>query len=221
MSRPRRRALCIALCGAAIALMGGTACYPGEIEGVGEADLVLTAYDPTATFESFTTYSMPDTIIRVDAVGTDLPSAPELDQQVLDAVATELTALGYTRVAATSPIAPDVVVVLTVSVEDLPNWSDDLWWGYWGWFPGWSAWYPAWGAGWAPQFPSAEAYAGVRRPGTLQVTMLDADQPVQDSEAIPVVWASMIDGLFTGSEASVISRFQSLIRQAFDQSPYL
>ena len=113
-----RRAL---LWGSAIAVVAGAACYPGEIEGVGEVDLVVTAYDPGASFGSFATYVMPDTIIRVDAAGTDLPPAPDLDQQVLDAVATELAALGYVRLAPSSLAAPDVVVVLTVNVRRGPS----------------------------------------------------------------------------------------------------
>jgi hypothetical protein len=208
-------------CGVAIAAMGPSGCYPGEIEGVAEADLVLTAYDPTAPFESYSTYAMPDTIIRVDGLGTDLLPAPALDQQVLDAVATEFAALGYTRLDATSPTAPDVVVVLTVSVEELPSWNDDFWWGYWGWFPGWGTWYPAWDSGWTPEYPWAENYAGARGAGTLQVAMIDADHSAAQAQAIPSVWATTIDGLFTGNEASVVSRFQALIRRAFEQSPYL
>lgn len=213
-----RRAL---LWGIAIALVAGAACYPGEIEGVGEVDLVVTAYDPGASFGSFATYAMPDTIIRVDAAGTDLPPAPDLDQQVLDAVATELAALGYARLAPSSLAAPDVVVVLTVNVDEVPHWTDGFWWSYWGWFEGWSQWSPSWDAGWAPRYPWAHKYAGVRGPGTFQITMIDSDQPTSEARAIPAVWAAAIDGLFTGAEASVISRFQSLVRQAFDQSPYL
>lgn len=209
------------LWGSSIAFAVGTACYPGEIEGVGEVDLVVTAYDPAVSFGSFATYVMPDTIIRVDGEGTDLPSAPDLDQQVLDVVATEFAALGYTRLTPASLTAPDVVVVLTVNIDEFASWTDEFWWGYWGWFDGWSQWFPSWDAGWVPRYPWAGKYAGVRGLGTLQITMIAPGQPITEAQAIPVIWAATIDGLFTGTEASVISRFQSLIRQAFDQSPYL
>ena len=199
----------------------GTACYPGVIEGVGELDLVVTAYDPAASFGSLTSYVMPDTIIRVDAAGTDLPPASDLDQQVLDAVATEFAALGYTRLASSSLTAPDVVVVLTVNVDELPRWTDPFWWGYWDWFEGWSRWSPSWDTVWTPRYPWAGKYAGVRSPGTLQITMIASGQTTTEARVIPAIWAGTIDGLFTGTEASVVSRFQSLIRQAFDQSPYL
>ena len=214
---PRRALLGLTLAG----LLGAGACYPGEIEGVIEPDVVLTAFDPLASFDSYATYAMPDTIVRVDDRGSTFAPDPDLDQQILDAVATELTALGYTRIPDDSPTAPDVTVLLTVNEAEIPFWSNDLWWTYWGWYPGWATWHPEWSAGWRLQYPWAETYPGVRRPGTLVVSMIDADQPVTDSQSIPVVWAGAIDALFTGTQASVISRFQGLIRRAFDQSPYL
>ena len=152
--RARRRSVGLV---AAVALVLLPGCYPGEIEGIGEPDVVLTVFDPTAAFGSFSTYAMPDTIIRVDALGSALPPNPVLDQQVLDAVATELTALGFTRVDATSPTAPDVSVVLSVNVEELAYWRADAWWSYWGWYAGWASWYPSWDATWAPSIWSTNA----------------------------------------------------------------
>lgn len=221
MPRSNGRIRQVILWAGLLAPLSAGACYPGEIQSVDELDLVLTAYDPLASFDSFATYAMPDTIIRIDDVGSVLVPAPGLDQQVLDAVATEFTALGYTRVATDAPGAPDVVLLLTVNAAESRLWSRDLWWSHWGWVPGWATWYPSWRSGWAPLYPWAGRYAGVRSPGTLEVVMIDADQPVAHADAIPVVWAAVIEGLFFGSEASVLSRFQGLIRQAFDQSPYL
>lgn len=207
--------------GALVCLLVTASCYPGQIEGVDEPDVVLTVFDPSAAFGSFATYAMPDTVIEVDAPGTDVLPTPELDQQVLDAVATEFAALGYTRVTPEATTAPDLIVLLSVSASEAPLWTDDPWWAFWAWFSGWSSWYPAWGADWALRYPWAESYPGVRRPGTLLITMIDPDHSGSEPQSIPVIWASALDGLYTGSEASVVSRFQSLVRQAFEQSPYL
>ncbi len=43
----------------AILVAGVASCYPGDINSVGEADLVLTFFDPDADFETLGTYAMP------------------------------------------------------------------------------------------------------------------------------------------------------------------
>jgi len=98
MGGTRGRARCAALGSVMAVLLAAGACYPGQIQGVDEPDVVLTVFDSSAAFGSFTTYAMPDTVIRVDGQGTNLLPSPELDQQILDAVATEFAALEYTRV---------------------------------------------------------------------------------------------------------------------------
>lgn len=220
LARARRGRAAVMTGFVAVALTGSWGCYPGEIADVERRDLVFTVFDPNGAFDAYTTYAMPDTIIRVDALGTDLPADAVLDPQVLDAVATELSALGYTRLDAASVTGPDVVVILSVTAEELPYWADDSWWSYWRWYPGWAAWYPQWDAGWGPHVPWSDRYPGVRSTGTLTITMLDPGLPAEP-QSISVVWVGAIDGLFAGSEASVLSRFQSLVRRAFDQSPYL
>jgi Domain of unknown function (DUF4136) len=198
------------------ALLGGVAaCHPGSISDVGETDLVLTFFDSTASFESITTYAMPDTIIWID----DGVANPAIDAEILAAVAAEFVALGYTRIGETSPTPPDVVVFLTVNRTDISYWVPHGWWGYWGWYPGWSPWYPGWGPGYGPGYPWAPGYVGTRSTGTLLVTMLKPG-PAEGFE-IPAIWAGAINGLLEGSDASIISRLRGLVAQAFDQSPYL
>jgi Domain of unknown function (DUF4136) len=204
----------------AVALLGGVAaCYPGSISNVGEADLVLTFFDSTASFEGITTYAMPDTIIRIDADGDDSAANPEVDDEILDAVAAEFAALGYTRIFEDSPTPPDVVVYLTVNRTDISYWIPGGWWGYWGWYPGWSPWYPGWGPGYGPGYPWAPGYVGTQSTGTLLITMLEPG-PAEGFE-IPAIWAGAINGLLQGSDASILSRMRGLIARAFDQSPYL
>jgi hypothetical protein len=221
MGGTRGRARCAALGSVMAVLLAAGACYPGQIQGVDEPDVVLTVFDSSAAFGSFGTYAMPDTVIRVDGQGTNLLPSPELDQQILDAVATEFAALEYTRVTSEAPGPPDVVVLLTVSASDGSLWTSDRWWSNWGWFPGWTSWYPAWDVNWMLRYPWAKTYPGVRRSGTLLITMIDPDHDGSEPQSIPVIWASALDGLYLGSEASVVSRFQGLVRQAFHQSPYL
>ena len=89
-------------------------CYPGEINSVGEADLVLTFFDSSADFASIGTYAMPDTIIRVDDDGGSSAANPVVDAQVLAQIEAEFTALGYTRVVVDGA-EPDVIVLVTAA----------------------------------------------------------------------------------------------------------
>jgi hypothetical protein len=206
---------------AAAALLGGVAaCYSGEIDSLGELDLVLTFFDSTANFESIATYAMPDTIIRFDGMGGgDDEGNPRVDPQILAAVAAELDALGYMRIDETSATPPDVVVLLMSNRTDTAYWYGAGWWDYWGWYPGWNPWYPGWGGGYYPGYPWAPLYAGTQSRGSLLMTMIDPSGAT--GAEIPVIWSSIINGLFESSDASVLTRFRGLIRQAFDQSPYL
>src|SRR5580765_1929400 len=93
---------------------------------------VQTSKDPNASFNSYKTYSMSDSIALI----TTNPNESIWDdadaQQLLDAVKSNLNARGYTLVSHDSK--PDLGVTLT-AVKDLnigvvyPGW----WWGgYWG-----------------------------------------------------------------------------------------
>jgi len=64
-------------------------------------------------------------------------------------------------------------------------------------------------------------YGGTRSTGTLLITMLDPVEIPSQIPEIPAIWAGAINGLITGSDASILGRLNGLIAQAFDQSPYL
>ena len=198
-----------------ILLAGVASCYPGEINSVGEADLVLTLYDTEADFDSQITYAMPDTIVRFDEDGGSSAANPVVDAEILAQVAAEFAAIGYTRVDV-GGAEPDVIVLLTAARADIDLWFPGGWWGYWGWWPGWG---PGYGPGWGPGYPWGPVYGGTQSIGTLVITMFDPDE-AQEME-IPALWSGVINGLLSGSDASILARVDGLISQAFSQSPYL
>ena len=57
--------------------------------------------------------------------------------------------------------------------------------------------------------------------GTVILDMLDVDGADDVEETFPIVWNAVINGLVTGSDASVEARIRTNINQAFDQSSYL
>ncbi len=205
-----------------ILVVGVASCYPGDINSVGEADLVLTFFDSTVDFVSIGTYAMPDTILRVDDDGGSSAANPVVDAQVLAQIEAEFAALGYTRVLVNGA-EPDVVVVVTAARVDIEYWYGGGWWDYWGWWPGWG---PGWGPccdgpGYAPGYPWGPVYGGTQSIGTLVITMLDPNMTPARELEIPAIWAGAINGLLQGSDASIVARLEGLIRQAFVQSPYL
>ena len=78
------------------------ACYPGEISSVVQTDLVTTVYDVDAAWGTFQTYAMPDTIIHLtdpDNPEDTLPVSRDCDADILNEVADQMAAIGYTRLA--------------------------------------------------------------------------------------------------------------------------
>ena len=109
------------LTGMTLLVAGIASCYPGEIDSVGEADLVLTFFDSTADFASVGTYAMPDTIIRISADQGSSAANEMVDAEILAQIEAEFTALGYTRVNV-GGAAPDVIVLVSAARTDLDFW---------------------------------------------------------------------------------------------------
>ena len=57
--------------------------------------------------------------------------------------------------------------------------------------------------------------------GTVVLDMIDVDGADEVEETVPIIWNGLINGLVTGSDASVEARIRTNINQAFDQSQYL
>lgn len=209
---------------ALVALSAGilVGCYPGEITGVADLDLVATHYDEEYDFSSNRTWAMPDSIVHVcDVVEisgcVDLDR--DLDDEILAKVATEMAALGYTRIDEGSigpGNVPDVVVLVsalgvrtTVIYNWWPGWG---WWGGWGWCPG------CWGPGWGWGYPPAIGVSSYNT-GTLVVTMVDPEAEPKEDQQIVTPWNGALDGLLTSSPTA--QRINDGLTQMFKQSEYL
>lgn len=203
-------------------IVGAAACHPGGISDIGDRDVVLTLVDTTVDFSTVGTYAMPDTIIRVDEDGGSDEANPAVDAVILNEIAAQFAALGYTRVDV-GGAEPDVIVLVEAARSDFttlvpvgPSWWD--WWGYWpGWGPGWGPCCP--GPGWGPTYPWIPVPV-TQTTGTLTIKMLDPEATVGD-ESIPMIWLGLINGLLEGSDASIVERADDLLDQLFVQSPYL
>jgi hypothetical protein len=199
--------------------LAGTACYPGSVTSASQTDLVVTYHMAGANYQANKTYAMPDSVVDISvAAGQDTSLSHKFDAAILAQVAQNMQALGYTRVdpRVTKPDA--VVLVAGVTVQNYA-YNPYYWWGYWGWWYGWDGYWgygPGSGYYW-PWAPVTTTYTT----GTIFITLADPDVPPPTNGQITAIWSAAINGLVTGTDASIQGRITTNIQQAFQQSPYL
>ena len=204
-------------------VLSAAACYPGDgPQNVQDVDVVLTMYDEDVNFASFQTWAMPDTVLHLSS--DTLENIIELprvhDDLILDLVASNMAAAGYTRELDPQTNGADLIMLVgAIGVERTEYWVYYDWWYYWGYYPGWGyPGYPSYGPGYGYYYPPAYVGSTTFEQGSVVLTLVDPSQG--DGERIPVVWTGAVAGLL--SESSVPeSRITSTINQAFTQSPYL
>ena len=207
----------VGLVAAATLLVGGAAaCYPGSISDIGEADLVLTAYDTTFDFSGASTYFLIDSVIRVGDGDEEVDTT--FDDDILAKIASEMEALGYTAVDTTGGNVPDVFVAVGTNSSTFGWWVPGGCW--YCWYPGYPGWGPGWGYPGYPGYPwyPGGGYGGTYQTGSVAIVIGDAT-PVEGEPA--AYWGGVINGLLSSSTANTAARLNRLIEQAFDQSPYL
>ena len=215
MRRGDVRILALALAG----LAAGTACYPGEINDISEADLSLAIRNPTVpegAFQLFQTYAMFDTVVQIYPDTND-PSPPTVtrayDQLILDQVESHLNARGYIRIPVDTANPPDMLVMVSVVAQTYTGasvWYPWYWWGSWGW-----GWYPC-----CYYYPPMVTYYQWDQ-GTIHVSIAD---PVPDSAnaQVKVYWLGAVSGVLdVSSGAGTTQRIETGIDRIFDISPYL
>lgn len=195
---------------ALLALSLFISCYPGDELTVSETDTVVTLFDKTVDFADFDTYAMPDTVIHLVDDGDDDDVSRAYDDEILDNIADNMAALGFTRVV--DPAAADAHILIAATVRDYVGYA------YYGWY--WDYWYggypPAWG--WYPWYPSG-GVAYSYSIGTILVTMTDPDRTDSSGERVPPIWSAGLNGL--ADKGTNAQRIERGIDQAFAQSRYL
>jgi len=179
------------------------ACYPGGAEYYSDIDATYTDYDDQFDFASRGTYSIPDSIVKIEG---DLEEGEEpeyvkepYNTQMLSKIRDNMSAYGWTRVD--DPAEADLVLFPAAWT----NTSVYYWYDYWCWY------YPYY-CGWGWGYPSVSSYTT----GTLVMTLIaDGDDYIEPTR----VWTGVINGLLSGSYNA--TRVNKAIDQAFEQSPYL
>jgi hypothetical protein len=181
------------------------ACFPYGPEDIEDFDIVGTFYDENVNFSTYKTYAMPDTIAHVDNSGV-VTRTGDYDALVLDQVAANMGAIGYTRV----DHASDADMLLTIAVAkegyDTGNRYD------YGDYYGDS--YNSYGSG--GYYNTGSEYQ--METGTVLMNL--ADHKDSSGTAKPL-WLGLINGITEQSFTNTSRRLIELINQAFVQSPYL
>jgi hypothetical protein len=185
-------------------------CYPQGPDYIEELDVVLTNHKDDYDFSSKSTYAMPDSIVRItgnmleDEEPEFIPD--ETAQSILARIASNMDALGYTRVDLGDD--PDLLmVVASWEVTTVYYYYDYWYWWYGGYYPGW---------GWGGYYPPV--YVDSYSTGTLFMSLIDKE--IVGGNGNPISqWSGACNGILTGYYDA--NRVGNLINKAFDQSPYL
>jgi len=177
-------------------------CYPGEIESYEETDIVFTNYTESFDFASKGTYAMPDEIVKITGNLTEGENPEFVSEpyrtQILSNIKSNMNALGWSEVE--DPADAD----LTLFPAVWTNTTVVYWYDYWCWY--------YYYCGWGYYYPSYSTYTT----GTMVMTMVVSGEGYAEPSS---VWTAAINGLLSGY--SDVSRINSAIDQAFEQSPYL
>lgn len=190
-------------------------CKPRGAEYIDELDLVYTNHDTKFNYAGATTFSLPDSIVKITGEGlADSSKVQFLNNKyaskILDNIRSNMVSKGWKEVNKNAN--PDVVLLPSVYTTNNVYYYYNYW-SYWGWY------YPYGGYGWYYPYYYPTTVSSYRT-GTLMVQMITPKAPTP-TDQIPVVWTALFNGMLEGGDDYVFSRIQSSINQAFTQSPYL
>ncbi len=177
--------------------------------------LVLTDYQKSTTFNSFSTFFIPDSILAITGSKADTTYLTDANaKSVINAFKTNMTNRGYTYTSKKG--TADLGIQLSY-IEDtyyLTTWGDP--WRYSGyWWPGY--WNGAWNNyNW--YYPYAVTYS--YNTGSLIADMINLDA-TPTSNKLPIIWNTYISGLIAPNGGLNTTKTVASVNQAFTQSPYL
>jgi hypothetical protein len=178
--------------------------------------LVYTSPGKDATFASFTTFDLADSLLVIGQSAKPEYSQSQNAIALIQAVRTNMENAGYIY----TPDNPDadLGIQMTYVIKTdryVQYYNDPYWWlnypGYWS--PGY------WGnyVGFYYPYPVTYTYST----NALMVDMADLTTPKTGTEALKVVWSVYIGGPAGSSVASDVEVMKNAIDQAFVQSSYL
>jgi hypothetical protein len=176
-----------------------------------ESRIYITDHDSSVNFSSFNTFSIVDTVSIIEDGQLSGRQLTAWDASILNAVAAEMTARGYTQVSRSEN--PD----LGVNVSRIYNTYSgvmsypDYWGGYGSYYDPFYWGYP----GSSYYFPQRYSIYQITE-GAASIDLLDL-KTAGTTKQIRGVW----NGLIRGTGVLNVSNAPRQVKALFDQSPYL
>lgn len=176
-------------------------CTTDTFNSYSDYDLVVTVWDTeyfTADKEwsSPVTYYMPEHVFDLsDLVDDPIDTDDQYNDRILDAVAANMAAFGYLRVA--DPDEADMEVVAGKVVQENWVYSSGWWYGSWYW-----------------NYPSSNVSVSFPT-GSVIISMFDPELSDVEEQTADVVWSAGLDALV---ESITATKVENGINQAFKQS---
>lgn len=193
----------------AIGMLALTSCtkYPEEADRIMEDLAVFTQYDTKADFTSYQTFAIAGHVNAIED-GDTTENTSENAIALLDQVASNMVARGYTEVPYNNNPKPDLAISVTVMETTNTTvyypYYDPYYWGYYGY------WY---GYGYYPT-----AYVSSYSVGSIFIDLWDLKKVATEGK-VYVRWEAFIRGLFTGGHTE--GEIKKSVDQAFTQTPQL
>lgn len=208
----KRTLLLLSAATAFVATLSLSSCRKDPLKDMSdeESRIYITNHESQANFQSFTTFSIVDSVAVLSSNTNEKKALTDYDRNLIAAVKTAMQQRGYTLVDKAAK--PDLGITLTRIDNSYNNisWNPGYWGGYPGfWDPGYWG-YPSWGWGW----PS---YYTVYQVQDKQVAIDVFDLKNPKNNKLIAVWNS----LWRGSGVWNSKNIDSMTKAVFDQSPYL
>lgn len=197
-------------------LLAAFACQKEPYADVDDDYLVYTSPGKNATFASYSTFDLADSLLIIGQSKNPEYSQSNNALALIQAVRTNMENLGYIY----TPDNPDadlgIQMTYVVKTERYVQYYNDPYW--WLDFPGyWSPGY--WGnyTGFCYPYPVTYTYST----NALMIDMVNLTTPKTGNEALEVVWSAYIGGPSSGNVNYDVDLMKNAINQAYVQSAYL
>ena len=181
--------------------------------------MVYTNYDKSFTFNSASTYYMPDSICVIGGSSSKATylqaSTSAFAKAIIDEFQTNMASRNFTLLDEADKDNADLLLTVDYveSIYNINNYGGSSWWwdypGYWS-----PSYWGNWGGGW--YYPYVISYSFTT--GTVMANLANATSTEGTSSKLPIVWTSIMSGLLGNSSTQNLDLIETAINQAFIQS---
>ena len=197
-------------------LLAAFACQKEPYADVDDDYLVYTSPGKNATFASYSTFDLADSLLIIGQSKNPEYSQSNNALALIQAVRTNMENLGYIYTPDNPNADLGIQMTYVVKTERYVQYYNDPYW--WLDFPGyWSPGY--WGnyTGFYYPYPVTYTYST----NALMIDMVNLTTPKTGNEAREVVWSAYIGGPSSGNANYDVDLMKNAINQAYVQSAYL